>query len=85
MGYKLSDGSNLDVKNFYTEIFSKYHRDKSKYNNEHMFGLRKVINSGPYEYELSMTKTTNHLSDEENQQFTDLYSQILTYTILNGT
>lgn len=55
----------------YRNIFPRYHKDKSKYNNEHMFGLRKVINSGPYDYELSMTKTTNHLSDEENQQFAD--------------
>ena len=36
-----------------------------------MFGLRKVINSGPYEYEVARLKTTNHLSDEENQKFAD--------------
>ena len=55
----------------YRNIFPRYHIDKSKYDNEYMFGLRKVINSGPYEYEVARLKTTNHLSDEENQQFAD--------------
>jgi len=54
----------------YRNIYPRYHKDTSKYKNEHFFGLEKyLINSGPYDYEKEFLATTNHLSDTENYNF----------------
>lgn len=54
----------------YRNIYPRYHKDISKYENEHYFGLEKhLINSGPYDFENEQVSTTNHLSDDENHTF----------------
>ena len=55
----------------YRNIFPRYHDDVSKYNDEHYYGLNNLINSGPYDYESELVKTTNHLSFEDNLRFSE--------------
>ena len=38
---------------------------------QHYYGLNNLINSGPYDYESELVKTTNHLSFEDNLRFSE--------------
>ncbi len=53
----------------YRNIFPRYHINKEMYKREYYFGLDNYINSGPYDFESILVKTTNHLSKTDNVLF----------------
>ena len=58
----------------YRNIYPRFHKNINKYSNEEFYGLEKSYgwkNSGPHDFEKTYTKTTNHLSINENIEFAE--------------